>query len=90
MTRPLKEQAVTAAEGNIAAAVLAVVFTYWVEIRHTADHDWTHIHTPDWETSESYADTMAYAIRVRDDHPGSQVRIVETANGYPDHHILVA
>jgi len=72
---------------SIAAAILATVYTYWVEILRPTG--WEHIHHPDWETSDSYGDTMAYAIRVRDDHPGEQVRIVERAEGHPDHHIPV-
>jgi hypothetical protein len=73
-----------------AEAIFATVFTYWVEILHPGSTDWTHIHCPDWETCNAYADAMAYAIRVRDDHPGSQVRIIERAEGLPDDHIRVA
>lgn len=72
---------------NIAAAILATIFAYRVEIERPAG--WTHIHHPDWETTESYPDAMAYARTVLADHPGAAVRIVETAEGYPDHHIPV-
>lgn len=71
-------------------SILATIFAYWVEIRHVDADDWTHIHCPDWETTESYGDAMAYAIRVRDDHPGARVQIVEAADGLPDQHIVVA
>ncbi len=74
---------------NTAADVLATVFTYRVEIQHVEEgrEDWAHIHGLDWETTTSYADARIYAIRVRDDHPGARVRIVETADGYPNHFI---
>lgn len=80
---------------SLAAILLTVAWMYRVEIRHTTDAtdtgwtDWVHIHCPQWETTDAYPDAMAYARRVRDDHPGSQIRIVETADGYPDHHIPV-
>ncbi len=74
---------------DIAAAVLATAFTYRVEIQHVEDGrtDWAHIHGVEWETTDSFPDAWIYAIRVRDDHPGAEVRIVESADGYPDHHI---
>lgn len=72
-----------------AAKALAATYTHQVEIQRTPSDEWTHIHHPDWETSESYPDTMAYAITVRDDHPGAKVRIVETTPGQRDHHIPV-
>jgi hypothetical protein len=67
-----------------------VEFTYWVEIRHAGEAGWHHIHHPDWETSHSYGDTMAYAMSVRQDHSGSEVRIVEQMPGGDDHHIKIA
>ncbi len=72
------------------ARILSATYTYWVEVRHPGSGDWVHIHSPAWETSESYADAATYATSVRDDHPGSRVRIVERLDGYPDHHIPVA
>lgn len=70
-----------------AADILGATYTYWVEINH--GNGWTHIHHPDWETSDSYGDTMAYALTVHTDHPGEPVRIVERATGLPDVHIPV-
>ncbi len=70
-------------------AILSATYTYRVEIRHPGAEAWNHIHHPDWETSTSYADTWIYANAVRRDHPDSDVRIVETADGAADQHIAV-
>jgi hypothetical protein len=69
--------------------VFTATYTYWVEILHPGADTWTHIHHPDWETSESYAETMIYAVTVRRDHPRSQVRIVERWDGRPDQYVPV-
>ncbi len=70
-----------------ARAVMNAVYTYRVEIRHADTDTWNHIHPPDWETSPVFGDTMAYAGDVRRDHPGSQVRVVESLDGQPDHYV---
>ncbi len=70
-------------------AVLTATYTYRVEIRHLDTGTWNHIHHPDWETSTSHGDTWMYALTVRRDHPNSQVRLVETADGMDDLHIQV-
>jgi len=69
--------------------LIDAVYIYFVEILHHGAQAWNHIHHPDWETSTSYADTVAYARTVLADHPDSRVRIVETLDGHPDHHIEV-
>jgi len=69
--------------------IIDAICTYHVEIRHTGSQEWNHIHHPDWETSASYADTLAYAQRVRANHPTSLVRVVEELDGHPDHYIPV-
>lgn len=69
--------------------LIDAIYTYHVEILHTDSQEWTHIHHPDWETSDSYADTFAYARTVLADHPTSQVRLVEALEGHPDHHVDV-
>jgi hypothetical protein len=76
---------------SLAQQVLAAVFTYWVEIMHAEDGraDWVHIHGLHWETTESFPDAWIYALRVRDDHPGAQVRVVESADDLPLTHIPV-
>jgi hypothetical protein len=71
------------------AAILATVFTYWVEILDPGTGEWSHIHHPDWETSQSYGDIMAYAITVRQYEPAREIRIVGRAEGHPDYHIPV-
>ncbi len=68
-------------------AIMTAVYTYRVEIRHAAADTWNHIHPPDWETHPAYDTTMAYAVTVRADHPGSQVRVVESLDGHPDHYV---
>ncbi len=59
-------------------AIMNATYTYRVEICHPRSDWWNHIHPPDWETSTSYPDAWTYAITVRRDHPGSDVRLVET------------
>lgn len=73
-----------------AEMIFATIFTYWVEIDRPEPMGWTHIHCVDWETCNAYGDAMAYAIQVRNDHPGSRVRIVEAADDLPCHYISVA
>jgi len=72
-----------------AKALLAAPCAYWVEIQHPGSTDWNHIHCPDWETTDSLGDAWDYAVQVRDDHPGSEVRMVERIDGYPDHYSRV-
>jgi hypothetical protein len=66
--------------------------TYHVEIWHRGDNaaGWTHIHPPQWETSTSYDDTLAYARTVVDDHPRARVRIIVEAEGGQTHVIRVS
>lgn len=74
---------------GIFAAIMTAIFSYRIEIDHHDGQGWHQIHGLEWETTDLYGDAMAYAIRVRDDHPESEVRIIESAEGYPDHHILL-
>lgn len=63
---------------NIAAAVFAATFLYWVEIKSPEPPGWTHVHGPDWETTDSAYDSNLYAHKVLGDYPaGTQVRVVE-------------
>lgn len=48
---------------------------YHVEIRHPGG-DWNHIHRPDWETTRNEATARQYAEAVKQDHPGSAVRLI--------------
>lgn len=51
---------------------------YHVEIRHTGRDTWDHIHHPDWEDTPMVDIARSYARTVIDDHPGSDVRIIQT------------
>lgn len=68
--------------------IFDTAYTYLVEIAHPGG-EWHQIHCPAWETTGSYPDAMAYALTVRDDHPGSRVRILETAEGMGDQYVAV-
>lgn len=59
------------------------VTMYRVEVDHGGG--WVRKHPAGWEETPDEAAAYTYADRLRDDHPGSGVRVLEEARVVGDH-----
>lgn len=54
---------------------------HWVEIWHSGREGWNQVHSLQWETTDDELLAREYAREVKDDHPGSHVRVASQLKG---------